>query len=359
MFSSRNLFSLGGSLMATSYLLTGSYASKIEKGIKLWEFEESDGKLTELTSIGDIERPSFIAVHPNKTSFIATSEVGSGELVSYWVHPTTKKIRETNRQSSNGDHPAHATIDETGNWLLSVTYSGATINVHPLLSDGAIGELAFSIKHEGSGPNKERQDAAHPHSIIQMPGKNLFLVSDLGTDTIATYKLDPDKGKLTLQYTAQTEAGAGPRHVSFHPTKPFVYSVNELNSTLMVYKISHEGQLEFLQLLPLVPDSYEGENTSAEISVSSDGKFVYASNRGHDSIASFAVQENGTLENLGLAGSGGEGPRHFSLMPGNGWLIVANENSHTLTVLKMGNAGTPCTVESIIQTTAPVCVKVI
>lgn len=345
--------------MATSYILTGSYASESEPGIKLWEFEKSNGKLIELTNIVGIERPSFLAVHPNGTSFVATSEVGNGELVSYWIHPTTKKMMEINRQSSNGDHPAHVTIDETGNWLLSVTYSGATINVHPLLADGAVGKLAFSIKHEGSGPNKERQDAAHPHSIIQVPGKNLFLVSDLGTDTITTYKLDADKGELTLRYTVQTEAGAGPRHLSFHPTMPFVYSVNELNSTLMVYKISREGQLEFIQLLPLVPDSYEGENTSAEIAVSSDGSFVYASNRGHDSIASFVVQANGTLENLGLAGSGGEGPRHFGVMPENDWLIVANENSHTLTVLKMGQTGTPCTVENIIQTTAPVCVKVI
>ncbi|ANU24487.1 lactonase family protein [Planococcus donghaensis] len=345
--------------MGTSYILTGSYASEIEPGIKLWEFEKSTGELTELTSIGGIERPSFLAIHPNGTSFVATSEVGNGELVSYWIHPTTKKMMEINRQPSNGDHPAHVTIDETGNWLLSVTYSGATINVHPLLADGAIGELAFSTKHEGSGPNSDRQDAAHPHSIIQVPDRNLFLVSDLGTDTITTYKLNTADGKLTHQHTVQTEAGAGPRHLSFHPTRPFVYSVNELNSTLMVYKISRDGQLEFLQLVPLVPDSYEGENTSAEIAVSSDGKFVYASNRGHDSIASFAVQANGTLENLGLASSGGEGPRHFGLISGNDWLIVANENSHTLTALKMGRAGTPCTVENIIQTTAPVCVKVI
>ena len=345
--------------MATSYLLTGSYSSEQEPGIKLWEFKDTTGELTELAGVGGIERPSFLAVHPNGTSFVATSEVGDGELVSYWIHPAAKKIVEINRQSSNGDHPAYVTIDETGQWLLSVTYSGATVNVYPLHADGAIGELADSVKHEGSGPNKERQDAAHPHSVIQVPGKNLFLVSDLGSDTITTYKLNDNTGKLTLQYAVQTEAGAGPRHLSFHPTKPLVYSLNEINSTLMVYKISQSGQLEFLQLLPLVPDSYEGENTSAEIIVSSDGHFVYASNRGHDSIASFAVQENGTLETLGLAGSGGEGPRHFALIPGGDCMIVANENSHTLAALKMGHSGTPCTVENIVQTTAPVCVKVI
>ncbi|ANU26603.1 lactonase family protein [Planococcus versutus] len=345
--------------MVASYLLTGSYASKSEPGIKLWELDNITGELTELIGIAGIERPSFIAVHPNGTSFVATSEVGNGELVSYWVHPVAKKMVEINRQRSNGDHPAHVTIDETGQWLLSTTYSGATINVYPLHADGAIGEIAFSVKHHGSGPNQDRQDAAHPHSIIQVPGKNLFLVSDLGNDTISTYKLNSDTGELTLQYTAYTEAGAGPRHLSFHPSEPVVYSVNELNSTLMVYKISREGRLEFFQLLPLVPDSYNGENTSAEVAVSSDGLFVYASNRGHDSIASFSVQANGTLENLGLAGSGGEGPRHFALVPGNDRLIVANENSHTLTTLKIGHSGTPCIIEYFIETTAPVCVKVI
>lgn len=345
--------------MAASYLLTGSYSSEKEQGIKLWEFEDTTGELTEQMGVAGIERPSFIAVHPNGTSFVAASEVGNGELVSYWIHPAANKIVEINRQSSNGDHPAHVTIDETGQWLLSVTYSGATVNVHPIHPNGAIGELVDSVKHEGSGSNKERQDAAHPHSVIQVPGKNLFLVSDLGTDTISTYKLNPDTGKLTLQYKTRTEAGAGPRHLCFHPTKPLVYSLNEINSTLMVYRISPEGQLEFLQLLPLLPDSYKEPNTSAEIAVSSDGRFVYASNRGHDSIASFAIQDNGTLENLGLTESGGEGPRHFAVIPGNDWMVVANENSHTLTALKMGHSGAPCTVENIVQTTAPVCVKVI
>ncbi|ANU09057.1 hypothetical protein A1A1_06947 [Planococcus antarcticus DSM 14505] len=345
--------------MASSYLLTGSYSSEIEQGIKLWEFEDITGELTELMGVAGIERPSFITVHPNGTSFIAASEVDDGELVSYWIHPASKKIVEINRQSSNGDHPAHVTIDETGQWLLSVTYSGATVNVHPLRANGAIGELVASVQHEGSGPNAERQDAAHPHSIIQVPGKNLFLVSDLGTDTISTYKLDANTGALTLKYKVQTEGGAGPRHLSFHPAKPLVYSLNEINSTLLVYKISQEGELDFLQLLPLVPDSYTGENTSAEIAVSSDGLFVYASNRGHNSIASFAIQDNGTLENIGLIVSGGEGPRHFALIPGNVWMVVANENSHTLTVLKIVDSGAPCTVENIVQTTAPVCVKVI
>ncbi|TWT04342.1 lactonase family protein [Planococcus sp. CPCC 101016] len=345
--------------MATSFLLTGSYSSEKEPGIKLWEFEDNTGKLTEQLGVAGIERPSFLAVHPNGTSFVAASEVGNGELVSYWIHPIAKKIVEINRQSSNGDHPAHVTIDETGQWLLSVTYSGATVNVYPLHANGSIGTLAASVKHGGSGPDADRQDAAHPHSVIQVPGKNLFLVSDLGTDTIFTYKLDADTGALALRYSIQTEAGAGPRHLSFHPTKPFVYSLNEINSTLMVYRISQSGQLEFLQLLPLIPDSYKGGNTSAEIAVSSDGRFVYASNRGHDSIASFAVQHNGTLEVVGLTDSGGEGPRHFAIIPGNEWLVVANENSHTLTVLKVHHSGAPCTVENIVQTTAPVCVKVI
>ena len=344
--------------MAVIHLLTGSYSSKEEQGIKLWKFDGSDGTITEAGGIEGFDRPSFIAVHPNGINFIASSEVGDGELAAYRLDIPDGKISEINRQKSNGDHPAHVCIDNTGNWVLSVNYSGANVNVYPIHEDGSIGELSDSVKHDGSGPNADRQDAAHPHSVFQIPGKNIFLVSDLGTDTIYAYELDYKTGKLDLKHSVPAKPGSGPRHLAFHPEKRFVYSLGELDSTLTVYEFGEDGTMEFLQTTSLLPAEFTGENTSAEVAVSKDGRYLYASNRGHDSIASFNIREDGTVRNLQLADTGGEGPRHFVLVPGGQWLIAANENSDSLTVLEIGESGRPEFNGSTMNTKAPVCIKI-
>jgi 6-phosphogluconolactonase len=349
----------GEGIMKDIYLLTGSYASAQEKGIKLWKFDSAEGELKEKTGIGGIDRPSFIAVHPNGANFVATNEVGGGELVSFSLDLANNKLAEINRQSANGDHPAHVCIEASGNWLLSANYSGANVNVYPFLTNGAIGERADSVSHKGNGPNTERQDAPHPHSVFQRPGSNDFYVSDLGADRIIIYALNPAAGKLTTKQTVPTTPGSGPRHLAFHPVKPYVYSLEELNSALSVYKIGEDDFLHFIQAADLVPKGFTEENTSAEVAVSEDGRFLYASNRGHDSIAVFKIQENGTLQLAGHASSGGAGPRHFALVPGGNWLIAANENSDSLCVMKIGATGIPEIWGEPVQTASPVCVKVI
>lgn len=345
--------------MAEMCLLTGSYSTAEEEGIKLWQFDDSTGALKQMMAVKGIERPSYLAVHPNGLNFIAVSEVGDGDLVSYKLDRKANKISEINRQKSNGDHPAHICIDEAGKWALSVNYSGGNVNLYPLYADGSLGELTASVTHKGAGSDKERQDAAHPHSVFQIPGKNLFLASDLGTDTIYTYELDDEEGKLHLRHTVETSPGTGPRHLAFHPSKRLVYSLGELNSTLTVYALNEKGALRGLQTLSLLPESYKGKNTSAEVCVSEDGRYVYASNRGHDSIAAFAVQETGQLETLGFVPAGGKGPRHFTLISTSSWIIAANEKSDNLTVLKIMKRGMPCLQGEPVLTKAPVCVKVV
>lgn len=345
--------------MTEAYLLTGSYSTAEEDGIKLWRLDDSSGTLNQVTAVKGVERPSFLAVHPNGTNFIATSEVGDGELISYKLNREADEMTEINRQKSNGDHPAHVCIDEAGNWALAVNYSGGNVNLYPIYPDGSLGRLADSVMHEGSGPNKARQDAAHPHSVFQIPGKNLFLVSDLGTDTIYTYELDDQNGSLTLRHTVSASPGMGPRHLAFHPSKRFVYSLGELNSTVAVYSMDEEGALSLDQTLSLLPEAYKGENTSAEICVSEDSRYVYASNRGHDSLAVFAIQDTGQLKTLGFVPTGGNGPRHFTLIPETPWLIAANENSDTLTVLRTAEEELPHPQGKPVHTKAPVCVKVV
>ncbi|HSP21047.1 MAG TPA: lactonase family protein [Planococcus sp. (in: firmicutes)] len=339
------------------YFLTGSYSGTNEPGIKLWQFNPADGSLTEKAGAKGVERPSYLTFHPAGEIFIACSETAGGELVSWRFGLAAETLSEISRQPSNGDHPAHASIDESGKWLLSVNYSGGNVNVFPLQEGGVIGALADSANHEGSGLNSQRQDAAHPHSVSQIPGTPLFLVPDLGLDKIHVYKLDGRNGKLERQRTIETAPGAGPRHVAFHPFRKIFYVLEELSSSLVVYGIGEGADIDKLQAVPLVPDGWQGGNTSAEVAVSENGKFLYASNRGHDSIAAFSVEEDGTLKSLGFAKTGGKGPRHFVLPPGGGWLIAANENSGSLTVLKIDETGMPKLHGKTVQTKAPVCVK--
>lgn len=348
----------GEFFVAILHMLTGSYATRDEKGIKLWQFDTDAGELKEMAGVSGIERPSFLTIHPSLEMAVSGSEDFNGELVSYNLKLAGGMIEEHSRSSGNGDHPAYVTIDSSGKWLLSVNYSGGNVNVFKLKEDGVIGEMTDSVQHEGSGPNRERQDAAHPHSIIQVPGKDLFAVSDLGADTIYFYRLDMQNGKLELDHAFDAEPGSGPRHLAFHPELPLFYSLGELDSTMAIFSIEQDSGIEQIQRVSLLPTAFDGENTAAEVAVSEDGKFLYASNRGHDSIVSFKIDESGKLHSPEFTSSGGAGPRHFSLVPGGGWLIAANEKSDSLTVLKLED-GRPIELTQEIKTTSPVCVKFI
>lgn len=344
--------------MAILHLLTGSYAAREAEGIKLWRFDTESGELAEAGGVSGIARPSFQALHPSADMFVSGSEDFSGELASFEADWESGTMTERSRRDGNGDHPAYVTIDRSGKWLLSVNYSGGNVNVFRLQKDHAIGEQTDAVQHEGSGPNSDRQDAAHPHSVIQVPGTELFAVSDLGTDAIYFYRLDPENGKLSLQQALAAPAGSGPRHLAFHPELPLIYSLGELDSTITVYAFDKDFTVNQTQRVSLLPAGYEGENTAAEVAVSEDGKTLYASNRGHDSIVSFDIDETGRLHSPLFTSSGGLGPRHFSLAPGGGWLIAANEKSDSLTVLKL-ESGRPVGLVQEIETASPVCVKFI
>lgn len=344
--------------MTVLHLLTGSYATREAKGIKLWRFDTESGKLAEADGISGIARPSFLAIHPSRGMFVSGSEDFNGELASFEADWESGKLKERSRRDGNGDHPAYVTIDRSGYWLLSVNYSGGNVNVFRLQQDNSIGEQTDSVQHEGSGPNSDRQDAAHPHSVIQVPGTDLFAVSDLGTDVIYFYRLNPESGKLSLQQALASTAGSGPRHLAFHPEVPLFYSLGELDSTITVYSFNEDFAVDQTQRVSLLPTGYEGENTAAEVAVSEDGKTLYASNRGHDSIVSFDIDATGRLHSPLFTSSGGHGPRHFSLAPGGDWLIAANEKSDSLTVLKLEN-GRPVGLVQEIETDSPVCVKFI
>ncbi|WP_159888482.1 lactonase family protein [Paenibacillus puerhi] len=320
----------------------GSYGTAEQEAIHVYKFDTSRGTLERLGGIAGIENPSFLAIGKDRCQLYAVSENGSGEVVSVKADVSGRMLSELNRQPSHGAFPCHLTVDPSGEWLLAVNYEGGSLCVYPIEKDGRIGRPSDQVRHAGRSVNPARQGSPHPHSIIAVPSTSFYLVSDLGTDHIYTYRLDRKTGALELHGRIGVVPGSGPRHLAVHPTKPWIYSIEELSSSVTVYQFEMQtGQMRPIQAISTLPDGYTGENTCAEIAVSSDGAFVYGSNRGHNSIASYKIDEDGRLALLGHTATNGETPRHFALVPGGKWLLAANQDTDSIIVMKIHSWGIP------------------
>jgi len=338
-------------------LVSGSYNSADNEGIRSLAFNAETGALSVEEGLAGVENPSFLAYAEEADRLFAVSETADGGAVVA-IGRGAAGWSETNRQPTFGDYPCHLTIDASGNWLLLVNYEGGPICVYPIQEDGSLGPISDTVAHEGSSVNAERQKCPHPHAIYPIPHTDLYLVNDLGTDTIYTYKLDRANGKLMLLRQMKAAPGAGPRHLAFHPSLPFVYVIEELANAVSVLELDRAaGSLSHRQTLPTLPPGFTGSNTCAEVAVSEDGRYVYGSNRGHDSIASFRVGEDGLLEPIGHTPSGGQTPRHFLLVPGGRWLLAANQDSDRIAVLSIGEDGYPSLTDRFCELTKPVCIR--
>ncbi|WP_164779758.1 lactonase family protein [Paenibacillus kobensis] len=339
-------------------LWAGSYNTADNEGIRSLAFDASTGVLRSVEGLAGVDNPSFLAYEKETDRLFAVSETSLGESAVVAFRRESEGLAELNRQPSNGDYPCHLTIDASGKWLLLVNYGGGPVCVYPIANDGSIGPVSDTIKHEGSSVNAERQECSHPHSIYPVPDTDLYLVNDLGTDTVYTYRLDREHGKLALQQETKAAPGAGPRHLAFHPAKPFIYVIEELTNAVSVFALDKSaGSLTHLQTLPTLPPEFTGSNTCAEIAVSEDGRYVYGSNRGHDSIVSFRAGEDGLLELIGHTPSGGHAPRHFLLVSGGRWLLAANQESDRIAVLSIGEDGYPALTDHYVEMAKPVCIR--
>lgn len=325
----------------TQILYASSYGSADEQGIKAYRFYAGSGKLTELGSASGVESPAYVALHPNGRWLYAASEISGkegepGGLVwALAVSGDGATFELINSRPSGGDFPCHLAIDATGRWLATSNYGTGSIGVLPILRDGSLGEMSDTVQHEGAGPNRERQERAHAHSSNFAPDNRFLLVADLGMDAVMVYRFDAEHGKLTLHQRVSTRPGAGPRHMAWHPASSKLYVANELASTVALYDYDvASGRLTEKQVLSTIPEGAP-ENLVADIHLNPEGNRLYVSNRGHDSIAIFAVGEDGTLERLGLFPCGGEWPRMFALAPGGLFMSVANEHSGRLSILPL------------------------
>lgn len=299
------------------------------KGIYAYRVDERTGALAPTQTLEGVSNPHFLALHPTLPLLYSTNGGEASAVSAYEIDPVNGHVVLLNRQPSPGPGPTHLAVDPSGRLVVAANYAGGSVAAYPIALGGHLEPHADFIVHEGpTGPNSARQDRAHAHVAVFDPTGQYVLVCDLGLDRTFVYRVDAAAGKLSQLGSAPAHPGAGPRHLAFHPSGSFVYVVNELDSTVTAYAWS-DGALDEIQTVPMLPDSFHGESIAAEIAVGADGRHVYASNRGHDSIAIYAV-DDGRLSLLGHESTRGKTPRHFALSPDGGFLYALNQDSDTI-----------------------------
>lgn len=359
------------SISTVHHLFVGTYTKKEghvdgkAQGIYRYDANTQIGGLFGRATIEGAVNPSFIEFSPNGNRLYAVNEITAnddttGYVMAYAIHPKTKEARPISKQITRGFAPCHISVDRAGKWLFLANYVGGTIVVYALTADGFIGGIADTKTHEGSGPHAE-QEASHPHAVVLSPDNRFLYVPDKGTDKVMIYQFNQLTGKLTPaeQPFVQVQPGAGPRHFTFHPQLPFAYVINELDATVNAFEYdAQNGNLKEVQSIGTLPDNYNGFNACADIHISPDGRFLYGSNRGHDSIVIYQInQKNGQLTLVGHEPTQGEFPRNFALSPNGDFLFVANQNSDNIVIFKINKKEGTLELTQEVGCPTPVCLK--
>jgi 6-phosphogluconolactonase len=341
----------------------GTYTNKTEsKGIYAFEFDPNSGKLKILGLAAQTPDPSWVAIHPTGKFAYAANEAGKqSTITAFSIDAKSSKLTQLNQIPALGEDPCHLSFDKTGKYLFVANYSSGNIAVFPILPDGKLGEHTALATNAGNlGPNKERQEAPHAHWVHVSPDNRFVFAADLGLDAILSYRFDATKGTLTPNDPsfAKLNPGAGPRHVAFSPNGKFVYVVSELNSTVTAFSYDPaKGTLFEFQILTTLAQDFAGRNDTAEITVHSNGKWLFASNRGRDTITVFSISPaDGSLTSLGEFPTGGKEPRHFAIDPSGQFLLVENQNSNSIIVFRINPAtGALAHVAGADGIPSPVC----
>jgi len=353
---------------AEYFVYIGTYTRSRGKGIYTFRFQPATGKLTPLSLAAETSSPAFLAVHPNQQFLYAANEhegedlPGKNNTVSaYSIDPKTGSLRFLNKVSAEGEGPAHIVVDKLGKDLLVLNYRSGSVALLPILSSGKLGKASSFYQHQGSGPNKERQAGPHAHGGVFSPDNRYALVAEHGIDEVMSYRFDAIKRSLTPNDPPFFKAtpGAAPRHLVFHPDGKIVYVLNELGSTVTVLAYSAAGgAMNRLQEITTLPAGFNGTNSTAQLQVDREGKFLYVSNRGNDSIAVFAISaDQGTLTLVEHVPTHGKTPRDFALDPTGAFLFAANQNSDNIVLFKVAPTGrlTP-TGQIVEQAPEPTCI---
>ena len=352
----------------TYWVYLGTYTGPKSKGIYSYRFNESSGRAPAPALAAETTNPSFLAVSPNQKLLFAVNEVAdydggkAGAVSSFAVDRKTGKLTFINQVSSRGPGPCYVSLDKTGHFVLVANYDGGSVAVFPVLHDGRLRQASAFVQHSGHGVNPKRQEGPHAHCIETDPGDHYAIAADLGLDRLLVYHFNSKTGALTPNQPpfAAVRPGSGPRHFAFDPTGRFLYLVDEMGSTIYAFSYDpNQGVLQTLQSISSLPKSFQGENYAAEIAVHPSGKFLYVSNRGHDSIAVFAIDPTKhTLTPLEDVPTQGKFPRSFGITPDGAYMFVANQKSDNVVIFRIEReTGRLTPTGQSLSVAAPVSVK--
>jgi len=328
------------------FAYVGCYTSKERngkgEGITVYRIDPATGQWSEVQVVRELVNPSWLTLD-RQQRFLYAAHGDGGEATAFAIDRDGGRLSLLNRQPTDGRNGVRLGIDASNRFVVLANYSTGTVAVLPINPDGTLGRLTDLVTLEGKpGPHRTEQASAHPHDVVFDPRGRFIVVPDKGLDTTFVFRLDTTRGKLVPAEPASVASrpGAGPRHVDFHPSKPYLYQINELDSTLTTFKFDTErGELMPLQTITTLPPSFTGTSTTSEIAVAPSGRFVYGSNRGHDSIVIFAVDGGtGVLSPVGWESTQGRVPRFFALDPSGAFLYAANQNSDTIVAFSVDQA---------------------
>jgi 6-phosphogluconolactonase len=355
----------GGKYIAYVGTYTGTTHSK---GVYAFRFDASTGELTSLGLMAESTNPSFLAVDPSRQFLYTANETPnfegqkSGGVSAWAIDRKTGKLAFLNEVPSGGAGPCYVTVDKTGRHLLVANYDGGSVAVFPVAHDGRLGAASAFVQHTGHGVNPQRQEGPHAHAIELSPDNRFAIAADLGLDELLVYRFEPSKGTLTPYSPpfAKVEPGAGPRHFAFHPNGKFVYVINEMQSSVTAFSYD-AGALRNLGTVSTLPKEFKGNSDSAEIVVHPTGRFLYGSNRGHDSIAVFTIDPAaGTLAPVEYASTGGKTPRNFAIDPTGSYLLAANQDSNSVVAFRIDTkTGQLTPTGQVLEFPSPVCITLV
>jgi 6-phosphogluconolactonase len=343
----------------------GTYTDGTSKGIYRFGLDLESGKASAPVLAAEAKNPSFLALHPSGRFLYAVSEVSdfggakTGGVIAFAIDPKTGDLKRLNEQASEGDAPCHLVVDKSGRNLLVANYGGGTVALLRIAADGRLEKASVVRTHQGKGKDASRQDKPHAHGVYLDAAERFALAPDLGADRVFVYGFDAAKGGLEPHGAGVLEPGSGPRHLAFHPSGRFVYVINELSSTVSAFGYdSAKGELTPLQTLRALPTGFTGTSYTAEIEVSPDGRYLYGSNRGHDSLAVFRIDAaSGRLTADGHVPIGGSWPRHFKIDASGRVLIAAHQKGGTIGFFRLDSkTGQPSPLGSTVAVDQPACV---
>lgn len=347
----------------TYALLIGTYtSSSTSDGIFVYDFNSQTGEVNLKSKVSGVENPSYLAISNDGKHVYAVNEVRNGGISSFLFNPTSGELTFLNRVGSGGDSPCYVSVDDKNKYVFAGNYGSGSLAAIPLKEDGSLGAGSQFIQHEGSSIDKGRQQGPHVHCTVLSPDNHYLLTSDLGTDKVSIYQFDASSVSQPLSPAeppfVTVKAGSGPRHITFHPNSKYAYLIHEMEGMITVFDYKN-GQLVEKQTITMLPPDFKGKVGAADIHISPDGKFLYASNRGSaNELVIYAINKNGKLNYAGRQPVQGKAPRNFAIDPSGNFLLVANQDSNEIIMFKRDKkTGLLTPTGGKIQLSKPVCLK--